>query len=411
MSRSLVALFAVACGLCVANLYYCQPLLGALAHQFSLSEDQASLFVTLTQLGYVAGLLLLVPLGDLLENRKLVSTALLVTFCAAALAGVAPNALAFGVASVLLGAASAVAQLLVPFAAALAPPERRGQVVGEVMSGLLTGILLARGVAGIVSHSLGWRAVYLGAAGLMLGLMLVLRARLPQRHPHGSVSYGELIGSLGAIFLSQPVLRRRAFYQACMFCSMSAFWTCITFHLSARPYGFSEAGVGAFALVGALGALGAPLAGRGGDLGWGRPLTGLALLGAACCFGLTLQSGLVWLTVGAIGLDLAVQTTLILGQQAIYSLDPAQRNRLNTLYVTLLFLGGAVGSALGGWGYARAGWPGAVTLGAGGPLLAWIVWWTEPRGAAKLPDSLSDGRGPVKHRLEESPGSPGQDAG
>lgn len=380
MSRALVLLFAVAAGLSVGNLYYAQPLLGELSADFHVSEAHTGLIVTVTQLGYAVGLVLLVPLGDLFENRRLLTVMMGFTGVALLGAAMSPGMPWFVAASLAIGFTSVVAQVLVPFAASLTPAARRGEVVGKVMSGLLLGILLARSLAGLVSDALGWRAVYLISAGLMGLTTVTLRLSLPTRQPGYQGSYASLLRSLVGIFRSQPVLRRRAAYQAAMFGCFSAFWTCLTFLLTAPPFRFSLAQIGLVALVGAVGATAAPQAGKLGDRGYGRPVTGGALLLAAAGMALTLlQTSLAAIVVGAILMDLGVQTTLVLGQQAIYALDESQRSRLNTIYISIFFLGGALGSALASQAYGYAGWPWVVALAGGAPLLAFLYWLTEPR--------------------------------
>lgn len=380
MSAGLIAVFAVATGLAVGNIYYAQPLLDTIGRTFGVNEAASGLIVTVTQLGYAAGLLLLVPLGDLFENRRLVATILCATILSLLGAAFTTSFSEFLAASLAIGITSVVAQILVPFAAHLAPPETRGRVVGQVMSGLITGILLARAVAGIVSGAVGWRAVYLLSAVLLAIMIVVLYRVLPMRKPSYAQGYGSLIASLGRIFLKEPVLRRRAAYQAAMFGTFSAFWTCITFLLSGPHFHLSQTWIGVFALAGAAGALIAPVAGRLGDHGHGRVATGAAFVVAAGGFLLTLDQRQLWaLVLGAILIDLAVQTTLVLGQQAIYALNPAERSRLNTLYVATLFIGGAFGSAFSGIVYAHGGWAGVAILGAAMPAAALLLWLTEPR--------------------------------
>ena len=281
-----------------------------------------------------------------------------------------------------IGVTSVVAQILVPLASHFAPEGKRGEVVGQIMSGLLIGILLARAVAGVLSTFVGWRGVYVVSAVLMAGIIVVLARSIPYRAPDSHTSYGKLLGSLARIYRNEPVLRRRAIYQFAMFGSFSVFWTAITFFLSAAPFHFSTAAIGAVALAGAAGAFIAPVAGRLGDAGYGRIATGCALVLASAAFALTLfQTSIVAIIAGAILLDLAIQTTLILGQHAIYALNPAERSRLNTLYISTFFIGGALGSALAATLYERGGWPAVVALGAGMPLVAFLIWLTEPRRA------------------------------
>jgi predicted MFS family arabinose efflux permease len=347
----------------------------------------AGLFVTVTQLGYATGLLVIAPLGDLLENRRLIVVVLLGAVASLLAAAAAQSFGAFLAASLAIGITSVAAQILVPFAAHLAPPERRGQVVGQVMSGLLLGILLARAVAGIVSGAIGWRAVYLISAVLLTLMIAVLYRMLPVRQPAYALGYRALLGSLGRIFLRQPILRRRAAYQSAMFGSFSAFWTSVTFLLAGADFRFSQTEIGLFALAGAAGALVAPLAGRLGDRGHERPATGGAFLLAAAAFALTLVRGQLWaLVTGAIFLDLAVQTTLVLGQRAIYALDPAERSRLNTVYIATFFCGGAAGSALSALAFAHFGWPGVAVFGAAMPLAAFGLWLSD-RTTAPAPRS------------------------
>jgi predicted MFS family arabinose efflux permease len=376
----MIAVFAVACGLAVGNLYYAQPLLHTIGRTFGVSEAAASLIVTVTQLGYAAGLVLIAPLGDLLENRRLIAVVLCGTVFALVAAAVAPSFGAFIAASLGIGVTSVAAQILVPFAAHLAPAERRGRVVGQVMSGLLMGILLARAAAGVISGALGWRAVYFISAALLALTIFVLLRTLPRRQPEFAYGYRGLVGSLGRIFREQPILRRRAAYQSAMFGAFSVFWTSITFLLAGPAYHLSQTGIGIFALAGAAGALFAPIAGRLGDSGHERIVTGGAFLAAAAAFALTLLQHQMWaLVCGAIVLDLAVQTTLVLGQRAIYALDAAARSRLNTLYIATFFCGGAAGSAAAGLLFAQRGWPGVVCLGTALPLAAFVLWLADLR--------------------------------
>jgi len=392
MSGATIAVFAVACGLAVGNLYYAQPLLDTIGRAFGVTEAGASLIVTVTQLGYAAGLLFIAPLGDLLENRRLIATVLGGTVIALLAAAAAPTFGAFIVASLGIGVTSVAAQILVPFAAHLAPAQRRGRIVGQVMSGLLMGILLARAAAGVISGALGWRAVYLISAGLLVLTIAVLLGTLPRRQPAFAHGYGELVASLGRIFREQPILRRRAAYQSAMFGTFSVFWTSVTFLLAGPAFHFSQTQIGVFALAGAAGALFAPIAGRLGDGGHERIVTGGAFLAAAAAFALTLLQRQMWaLVCGAIVLDLAVQTTLVLGQRAIYSLDPAARSRLNTLYIATFFCGGAAGSAAAGFVYAHAGWAGSVAIGAALPLAAFVLWLSDLRFPAALPAGTNAG--------------------
>jgi predicted MFS family arabinose efflux permease len=378
ISGGLIAIFAVACGLAVANLYYAQPLLEVIRRTFRVDEAASGLIVTVSQLGYATGLLLLAPLGDLFENRRLIVTILCGTVAALVAAALTESFGEFLAAMLAIGVTSVVAQVLVPLAASLAPPEARGRVVGQVQGGILLGILLARAVSGIVSDALGWRAVYVISAVLLAVMTIVLYRVLPIRRPAFAEGYGSLVASLGRIYREEPMLRRRAFYQAAMFGTFSAFWTSITFLLAGPPFHFSETWIGVFALVGAAGALIAPIAGRLGDSGYTHMATGVAFVLAAAGMLLTLLQTQLWaLIAGAILIDLGVQATMVLGQQIIFALKPAERGRLNTLYIATLFAGGAVGSAVSGFAYAHAGWVGVAIFATALPIAALLYWLTE----------------------------------
>ncbi|MEV6024879.1 MFS transporter [Streptomyces sp. NPDC052036] len=319
----LVALLAVASGMTVANLYYAQPLLSSLRDVFHISTATAGVLITLTQVGYVIGMLFLVPLGDRLEKRGLITVLLTVTTLALVAAGLATSFPMLLAASLISGATSVVAQILVPFAASLAPDHARGRIVGRVMSGLLTGILLSRTLSSLVSDLAGWRVVYLGSAVLMALLAVALRAALPQHAPTTSVPYHHVLRSTVRLVRTHPALLRRGLYQAALFGSFSAFWTTVSYVLTGPRFHYSPIGVGIFALVGAAGAAIAPLAGHWADRGLTRPLTGVAFAVAALAFAVAGFGGhsIVLLALAAIAIDMAVQTTLILGQHTVYQLD------------------------------------------------------------------------------------------
>ncbi|MFL4909039.1 MFS transporter [Streptomyces sp. MMS24-I2-30] len=383
----LVALLAVSTGMTVANLYYAQPLLSSLRGVFGVSTDTAGLLITLTQIGYVIGMLFLVPLGDRLEKRNLITVLLVVTTAALVAAGLATGFPMLLVASLVSGATSVVAQILVPFAASMAPDHMRGRVVGRVMSGLLTGILLSRTLSSLVSGVAGWRVVYLGSAVLMAVLAVALRVALPPQAPTISVPYRQVLRSTASLVRAHPALRRRGLYQAAMFGAFSAFWTTVSFVLTSAPFDYSDVGVGIFALVGAAGAGIAPLAGRWADRGLVRPLTGGAFLLAAGAFAIAGfgQHSIWFIALAAVLLDMAVQSTMILGQHTIYQLDPHARARLNSVFIATFFLGGALGSQLGSIAYHADGWGVVSAFGAALPLLALLYWFTERRAAKRSP--------------------------
>ena len=266
MTRSMVLLFAFCCGAIVANIYYAQPIIELIAPDIGLTPAMASLIVSLTQIGYALGLFFLVPLGDLLENRKLMiaTTVLAIASLLGAAFTEQPNL--FLMVSLLIGFSSVSVQILIPLAAHLAPAESRGRVVGSIMGGLLLGILLARPVSSVVADHFGWRAMFMAAAALMAFISVVLLITIPKRQPDHSASYGQLLRSLGTLLREQPILRQRAFYQGCMFATFSLFWTAAPLEL-ARNHGLSQSEIALFALVGALGAIAAPVAGRLADAG------------------------------------------------------------------------------------------------------------------------------------------------
>ena len=279
--RLVMLVLAFACGASVANLYYAQPLLGLIRQTFGVSPGTAALVVTVTQVGYALGLALLLPLGDLLENRKLSSRTLVVTAVALAAAAAAPGFGVFLVAVALVGVTSVVAQVLIPLAAHLAPPQTRGKYVGQVTSGLLLGIMLARSVASLAAAAWGWRSIYAISAAVMLATALALARLLPRWQPRQrtgpSASYGRLVASSAALARAEPLLVRRAVSQALMFGAFTAYWTAIVYELTGQHH-LTQAGIAVFALVGAAGAAAAPVAGRLGDRGLGVPVRGLAIV-------------------------------------------------------------------------------------------------------------------------------------
>lgn len=381
MPAWLVLLMAAACGILVANLYYAQPLIGPISQSLGMSPAAAGLIVTLAQVGYGLGLLLLVPLGDLMENRRLVVS--VVAACAVSLAGAAVSATAapFLLSALAIGICTVAAQILVPFAAHLSPEPIRGRVVGQVMSGLLLGIMLARPLSSFIASMSGWHMVFVLSATVTAVLAVALWRLLPQRVPaHAGVRYGALLRSMGPLWLTQPVLRRRALCHAGLFSAFSLFWTAVPLHLAER-FGMTQRGIALFALAGVAGALVAPLAGRLADAGQARPVLSrniirLALAMGAVAFPVSLLgSGAMAigaLLAGAILLDAAVTLNLILSQRAVYALGDAIRSRVNGLFMAVFFTGGALGSALGGWAMAEGGWGLTAWVGFALPAAALI---------------------------------------
>ncbi|MGZ4199870.1 MAG: MFS transporter [Thermoleophilia bacterium] len=376
MSRGLIALFAIATGQAVASNYLAQPLLEAIRRDFGVSTGLAGLIVTVAQLGYAAGLVLLLPLGDLFERRRLITVLAAINVVVLATAGLAPSIGLFMAAAGLVGFTSVMAQILVPFAASLSPEAERGRVVGIVMSGLLLGILLARTASGLVAQVAGWRAVYGVAAVLMAVQAVVLYRGLPTFRQRVPLSYPRLLASVPAIARAEPVLRWRAVYGALSFAAFSVLWTTLAFLLSGPHYGFGEATIGLFGLVGATGAAAATLAGRFSDRGWKNGLTGLSSLLILVSF-LFIRLGatsLAALLVGIVVLDIGAQALHITNQGEIYRLRPEARSRINSFYMLSCFIGAAAGSASAAFVYGAAGWNGVCALGAGFGLAS-ILWW------------------------------------
>jgi predicted MFS family arabinose efflux permease len=380
ISSGMVMLLAAAAGIIVANLYYAQPLVGPIGAALGLPPAAAGLIVTLTQIGYTLGLLFIVPLGDLVENRRLIVTGLLVTSGALLVAATATTAWAFLLAALTIGLGAVVAQVLVPFAAHLAPEATRGQIVGKVVSGLLLGIMVARPVASVLAGLGGWHTVFGIAAALVALLAVVLRLKLPLRQPTATQPYRRLIGSLWPLLATTVVLRQRALYHAGLFGAFSLFWTVAPQALAGPAFGLTQNGIALFALVGMAGAVASPVAGRLADAGHTLKATAVALVVGALSFLLPLFApaskpvALGLLAVAAIALDAAVAANLVLGQRTLFALGADMRSRLNGLYFALFFAGGAVGSALGGWVYAAHGWHAALLVGMLLPALALPVW-------------------------------------
>ena len=386
LGRALILLMATATGLAVASNYYAQPLLHSIAENFGLSTTAAGTIVIAAQLSYGAGLLLLAPLGDLFEQRRLIVTMVLIATAGLVISACAPNLpwLIFGTA--LTGLFSVVAQILVPMAAALSAPEQRGRAVGTLMSGLLLGILLARTAAGLMAELGGWRSIYVLAAVLMAITALALYRALPQHHSHAGLKYPGLIGSVFRLFAEEPVLRLRSLLGLLSFSLFALFWTPLAFLLSSEPYHYSDAVIGLFGLAGAAGALAANWAGRLADRGRGALGTtvGLAALMLSWVPLAFAQSSLAALLLGVLLLDLAVQLVHVSNQNAVIVLRPEARTRLNAGYITCYFIGGALGSLLGTQLFEGYGWNGIVVAGLTIGALALLVWMLAERKRLKL---------------------------
>lgn len=377
LSPALIVLMSVATGLAVASNYYAQPLLDTIANAFSLSVNQAGFIVTTAQLGYAAGLLLLVPLGDMFERRGLIVFMTLLAAGGMLITATSQSLWMMILGTALTGLFSVVAQILVPFAATLAAPEKRGKVVGTIMSGLLLGILLARTVAGLLASLGGWRTVYWVASVLMALMAIALWRGLPQVKQDSHLNYPQLLGSIFSLFIKNSLLRTRALLGCLTFANFSILWTSMAFLLASPPFNYSEGVIGLFGLAGAAGALGARPAGGLVDKGKGHHTTTIGLLlllisWVAIAFG---QFSAIALIIGILVLDLTVQGVHITNQSLIYRMMPEARNRLTAGYMTSYFIGGAAGSLISASAYQHAGWNGVCIAGASVALLNLVVWW------------------------------------
>ncbi len=383
LSPRLVRLMAVTCAVTVANLYYAQPLLQSIAGALHASQGSASLLVTAGQLGYAAGLLLIVPAGDIMRRRPLLTWLLAV--CALTLAGcaAAPSLLVLDVAAALAGVTSVVVQMLVPYAATLASDAERGKVIGTLMGGLLIGILLSRTFAGVVAELAGWRSVYVVAAVMMAVTAVALRRSLPDHGPQLAISYAAQLRGVLHVARAEPALRWRSLIAACGFGSFACFWTTVTFLLASPQYGFTQLDIGLFALVGAAGAATSLGGGRVLDarpqLRW--PVTGVLLAMLVASYAAIGAGGahlgwvgLMLLVIGVLVMDACVQGSHVTNQAVIYDLLPEARSRLTTVYVTTMFAGGALGSLAGAQAYEHWGWTGATLTAAAFPVAGLGCW-------------------------------------
>ena len=363
----LILIMAIACGITIANLYYNQPLLVLLATDFNTSAHTVGLIPTLTQIGYALGILLLVPMGDLWERRRLIVIMMVLTAAALALAASSPSLGWLIATSFMIGVTTIAAQVIIPFATLLVRPQERGEAVGMLMSGVFIGILLARTVSGFVGENLGWRAMYWIASGLMLLLAGMMAKLLPRSQPALEKSYAGLMRSLIHLIRTEPRLQRAALIGAMTFGAFSAFWSTLAFLLEQPPYHYGSDVVGLFGLVGVAGAAIAPIAGKISDARSPRFAVGLGLITTIFSFVVLWAFGYqLWgLVVGVIVMDLGVQATQISNQTSIYQLPTEIHSRLNAIYIMFYFVGGALGSFLGAFAWSNFGWSGVCALSLG----------------------------------------------
>ena len=377
LSKKTTLLFSAAAGIAVANLYYAQPLLTAIAKSFGLGPGTASLLATVGQVGYTVGLALLVPLADVVNRRRLLVGLLAVTAAALVAAAAAPGFAVLVVAAAVLSTAAVAGPVLVPFAATLAEPRQRGAVTGSVMSGVLMGVLLSRTVGGLLAQVAGWRAVYAAAAVLTLGLAVVLHRVLPDLAPAEHLGYGALLASVIRLVREEAVLRQRMAFGFLGFGAFSVLWTSVAFQLARPPYSFGEAAIGLLGLAGAAGAAAAKVTGRATDAGRERLVSGLmfaTMLAGWLLLGVHGGHWLVALIAGVVVLDLGVQGAHVTNLAVALRLRPEARSRITTAYMTSVFLGGVAGSAASGAAFAAGGWTAVAVTGAAFSGLALLLW-------------------------------------
>lgn len=377
MSHALALLFATACGMSVANIYFAQPLLDQLSNEFSINHSIIGVVITVTQIFYGVGLLLLVPLGDLLNQRRLIVGQMLLSTTALVIVGTASSSMVLFAGMTLVGLLAVVTQTLVAFAATIAPPTERGRVVGIVTSGIVIGILLARTFAGILTDVAGWRSVYLFSAALMLLMVFMFIKMLPNvKREVKSLSYPELIRSVLTLFIQERTLRVRSVLAMLIFADFSILWTSLVLPLSTPPIALSHSAIGAFGLVGVAGALAAARAGKWADQGYGQRTTGiaLALLLISWLFISYIEQSLIALVIGIVLLDLAVQAIHVTNQTMILPLHTEARSRLTAGYMVFYSIGSAGGSIASTQIYAHFGWGGVSLLGASVSAFALLFW-------------------------------------
>lgn len=365
LTPSLKYLITIGCGVVVANLYYCQPLLGALARAFHVSEESASVINICSQLGYGLGLFFIVPLGDRIPRRKLlIWMHLLAALCLLGM-GISSTFTMLYVFSVLVGVTSTACQIFIPLAAHLAAPEDRGGVIGTVMGGLLTGILLSRTLSGFVAQYWGWQSIYFISVGFMGIMAILIWKYVPSEAPAFQGSYRALMGSLFRLFREQPVIRESAWIGACLFGALSAFWATMAFFLEKPPYGYSLSVIGLFGIIGTGGALVSPFIGRLTDRrGPFLPMrAGIVLMIAGWLFLFAGRWTIALVVIGVVLIDMGMQATHVPNLARNYALLPEARTRLNTLYMTSFFIGGTLGSSLGSIAWNMAEWKGVCLSG------------------------------------------------
>lgn len=380
MTNGLIFIFAIASGAIVANLYYAQTLLLPISHSIHLAPALVGFIVTFTQWGYVIGLLFIVPLVDFTENRRLIVT--LLCLSSLFLLGLAftNNSIIFLLFSFLLGVSLVAPPIILPFASHILPVEKHGQAIGKIMSGVLFGIMFSRPLASGLAEIFSWHAIFIFSAIFMAIFAGLFYYLLPKRIPAHQLSYWKLLRSMPAILKSYPILRRRALYHAMLFGTFCLFWASVAMLLSSYNFHFSQGQIALFAFAGATGGFTAPIAGRIADRGWIRLATAIAIVIVIVAFIVAKISGehsIIALVISALLLDIGVAANVVLGQKALFSLDPKIRGRLNSIYVASFFIGGATGSAMAGYLFTHWGWSYIAGLGIIVSIVTFIYFLSE----------------------------------
>ncbi|WP_238906954.1 MFS transporter [Clostridium sp. YIM B02506] len=375
LTKLLILIMAITCGLTVANLYYIQPLLGDIAKSFNVHEVSVGSAAMLTQIGYAVGMIFILPLGDIKERKNLITTMLLFSVISLFTMAFSQNIYMLIVSSFAIGFTSIIPQLIIPLAAQLSNPNERGKIIGTVMSGLLIGILVSRTISGLIGNYFGWRVVYIVAAIMMIILTLVLRKVIPITNPVSEVRYFDLLKSLPKLIKDEPILREASLNGALMFAAFSAFWTTLTFLLESSHYNMGSQAAGLLGLVGIVGALAAPLVGKLADKKGSRYVIGICIIIVSLSYILFLALGfkMIGLIIGVILLDLGVQSSNISNQARVHSMNEEKRNRINTVYMVSFFLGGSLGSFLGSSAYSNFGWFGVCIFGIITQIIALFI--------------------------------------
>lgn len=383
LSATALYAMATASGIAVANIYYNQPMLGIMEDDFP--QAITGIVPTATQLGYALGLLFILPLGDIVHRRKLIVGQFLILAFSLVLAALAPTAGTLVAASLFVGASATVAQQIVPFAASLADPEKRGSTIGTVMAGVLSGILFSRTLSGFVGEHFGWREMFWLGVPMALAASVLMYVTLPDHAPVSRMAYNSALKSLAHLWRRESALRSAALMQAALFGSFTAFWTVLALYLATPKFNLGADVAGLFGVVGAVGVFAAPLAGKVADRKGPHFVVWLGIvltIAAWLMFGA--WSSLIALVIGVIVLDFGIQSALVSNQHIVYALDPDARSRLNTIFMTAMFLGGSAGAALASAAWSYEGWIGVTILGGALGIVALCIKSLEHRRRTEL---------------------------